>query len=395
MRLSRKSGWLALGALATAAVLSGCGGSSSGSSPAGGRGAGTSVVVDISGNGGTIDPSQIQGWPSTAPSDVPAFPGTVDNLMVGRQNGNGYGVRIFFSGVTTEEFGAYLSALHAAGYKVQGIVYYSDAPNAEANAQARAARGEYDAVRATKDPRRINISVPAADGRLTYDLDGLTKAENDAMNVAPWPAGWADKVPAPNGCQLDSRSILSSDLSGFRLYCLYASTDQASRDQVVDAYLAALQAKGFSITETGSNRYYFKLTDGANTVTVYPDQGGHMYIEVKKAAAMTNGWPSDWVDSVPPPDGCTLGATPLSTTSNSFNVACTYPDDDPANHQQVVLAYQAKLVAAGFHVDSTERDGSRLPNGVSAINLSKGGITVRVMPDGAPNGMSISATDGE
>ena len=66
MRLSRKSGWLALGALATAAVLSGCGGSSSGSSPAGGRGAGTSVVVDISGNGGTIDPSQIQGWPSTA-----------------------------------------------------------------------------------------------------------------------------------------------------------------------------------------------------------------------------------------------------------------------------------------------------------------------------------------
>jgi hypothetical protein len=35
---------------------------------------------------GTIAARDIDGWPSTAPADTPAFPGHVDNLMVGRRN---------------------------------------------------------------------------------------------------------------------------------------------------------------------------------------------------------------------------------------------------------------------------------------------------------------------
>jgi hypothetical protein len=101
------------------------------------------------------------------------------------------------------------------------------------------------------------------------------------------------------------------------------------------------------------------------------------------------------MDRVPRPDGCALGATLLSSTTTGFMAACTYPDDDPANHEQVLSAYQAELQAAGFQLDSIEHDGSRLPGGVSAVNLSKGTVKVRLMPDGAPGGMSISVTDGE
>jgi len=394
MRRSAKSGLLGLAVLGFAAALSGCGGGSV--APAGQQSDG-GLTIDISGNGVSIASTDTQGWPSTAPADVPAFPGHVDNLMVGRQNGNGYGVRIFYSGVTTEKMGAYVGALRSAGYKVQGVVYYTDIPGADsnANAQARAARGEYDAVRATKDPRRLNISVPAgSDGNVTYDLDGLTKAENDAMNVASWPAGWADKVPAPANCKLDSHSILSSSAAGFKVYCIYTATDQVTRDQIVDAYIAALKAKGFTVTETSGDRYYFKLSSSGYQVTIYPDMGGNMSVEAVKQTAMTNGWPSDWVDRVPSPDGCTLADRLIASTPTDFSAACTYPDNDPAHRQQVVAAYKAKLQAAGFTLD-TSGDSSGMPPEEAPVNLVKGGITVNIDPTGASDGMAISATQGE
>jgi hypothetical protein len=390
---SAKSGLLGLAVVALAAVLSGCGGSSPvGSADPQSDGG---LTIDINGNGAAIAPADIAGWPSTAPADVPAFPGHIDNLMVGRRNGNGYGVRIFFSGVTKDKFGAYVGVLRSAGYKVQGVVYYTDIPGVDSNsnAQARAARGEYDAAKATKDPRRMNINVPGTDGTVTYDLDGLTKDENDAMNFSPWPAGWADKVPAPDNCKLDSRSILGSNSTGFRLYCIYTATDQASRDRIAKAYVAALQAKGFKDTGSNSGGSY-NLSNGSYEVAINPDQGGNMYIEATTPTSMTNGWPSDWVARVPPPDGCTLAAELIASMPTGFNAACTYPDNDPSHRQQVVATYKAKLQAAGFTLD-TSGDSSGMPLEEAPVNLVKGSIKVNIIPNGAPDGMSISGSQGD
>jgi hypothetical protein len=213
------------------------------------------------------------------------------------------------------------------------------------------------------------------------------------MNVSPWPAGWADKVPAPDNCKLDSHSILGSNSTGFRLYCIYTATDQASRDRIVKAYIAALQAGGFKVTGSNSGGSH-NLSNGSYEVAINPDQGGNMYIEATTPTSMTNGWPSDWTARVPPPDGCTLAASLIASTPTGFNAACTYPDNDPAHRQQVVAAYKAKLQAAGFTLD-TSGDSSGMPPEEAPVNLVKGGITVNIIPSGAPDGMSISATQGE
>lgn len=397
---SIRFGLVIAGLAAVVAIVAGaCGSGGSTSAPAGN---GSSLTVDLTGSGGaapgaTIDPASIVGWPATAPADVPAFPGKLDNLMVGRRTQNAFGVRMFLSNVSRDQFNAYLGSLRAAGYKLQGIVLYSnDTAAGQAAAQQRADNGDIDTVIATNAPRRLNISVPSSDGRVTFDLDGLTQAENDAMNVVPWPAAWASKVPAPDECTLDSHGILSNDSTGFKLMCSYPAIDQATRDRVSSAYLAKLAAAGFQTTDTTGGDYYFKLSNGTIDLTIYPDMGGKMSIEAARKPTLSGGWPADWTSRVPPPDGCTLGSNDIIFYSpTGINIACTYSDDDPAHHQQVLEAYQQKLEAAGFTVTSVDHDGSRLPNGVSAVHLQHGSVKANVMPDGAPNGMSVGATDGE
>ena len=134
--------------------------------------------------------------------------------------------------------------------------------------------------------------------------------------------------------------------------------------------------------------------NGSYEVAINPDQGGNMYVEATTPTSMTNGWPSDWVARVPQPDGCTLGAKPLSIAPNLFMVACTYPDNDPAHRQQVVATYQAKLQAAGFTLD-TSGDSSGTPPEEAPVSLVKGNIKVNIIPSGAPDGMSISASQGD
>jgi hypothetical protein len=405
MRRSRPTGSIRSGlavaglAAALAIVLGACGGSGSTSAPAGN---GSSLTVDLTGSGGvapgaSVDPASIVGWPATAPADVPAFPGKLENIMVGRRTQNAFGVRMFFSNVSRDQFSAYLGSLRAAGFKLQGIVLYSnDTAEGQAAARRRADSGDIDTVIATNDPRRLNISVPRSDGRVTFDLDGLTKAENDAMNVVAWPAAWAAKVPAPDECTLDSTSILSNDSTGFKLMCIYPAADKTTRDRVLSAYQAKLAAAGFQTTDKTGGTYYLKLSNGTIDLTIYPDMAGRMSIEAAAKPNLSGGWPADWISRVPPPDGCTLGPNDIIFyATTGINIACTYVDNDPAHHQQVLEAYTQKLVAAGFTVTSVDHQGSRLPNGVSAVHLARGSVKVNVMPDGAPNGMSIGATDGE
>jgi len=156
---------------AVALSLAGCGGDSS---PA-------NHLLEPDFGGGTIDASAIDGWPSASPADIPAFPGHVDMVMGGRQSGDSYGVRVFLSGVTVPNLETYLATLVADGYSVVGVVYQSDF-EAEADANARAQRGDFDAMEATKGVRELTITVPqTADGQITVDIDGLTQDEAAAM----------------------------------------------------------------------------------------------------------------------------------------------------------------------------------------------------------------------
>lgn len=141
---------------------------------------------DLEGTGryGAVVPSE--DWPAGAPADVPAFPGHLDNLM----GGGSSRVRMFFSGVSGDQFNAYLADLREAGYTLKGVAYYTEAQGEE-HAEEEAARGEYDAVVATREPKKVTMTVPATpDGSVTFDIDGLTQAERDAM---PDMNGWRQR----------------------------------------------------------------------------------------------------------------------------------------------------------------------------------------------------------
>jgi hypothetical protein len=208
-----------------------------------------------------------QAWPSAMPADIPYFPGRLDNFMPQRrQSGDSYGVRMFFSGVTQAQFQAYLDELKKAGYTLQPQVYYQP-PETEEDAQRRADRGDYDAWIATRSPRVLTLSVPGPNGgEVTFDIDGLTKAESDALpglsdyltahtpSPTPlpsvgWPIEWAAAVPAPEGCYLGANGIATSSPKNLYIACGYPDADPQHHQAVLAAYQAKLLAFGFAQQE--------------------------------------------------------------------------------------------------------------------------------------------------
>ncbi len=203
-------------------------------------------------------------WPSAMPADIPAFPYYLDSFMPQRrQSGDSYGVRMFFTGVTKQQLDAYLDQLRAAGYKLEPKVYYTP-PQTEEDANRRAAAGDYDAWVATKAPRVITVTVPqTAQGEVTFDVDGLTKAESDALPgmddflgqlptptieiSKAWPAEWATKVPAPDGCVIGANGNMNVSPTSLYVACGYPDKDPAHQQAVVDAYQAKLLAAGFAM----------------------------------------------------------------------------------------------------------------------------------------------------
>jgi hypothetical protein len=350
----------------------------------------------------TIPPDATADWPASAPADVPAFPGTLENLMTGRQGGgpgsggpanaaHRFGARLFFAEVPRASFDSYLAVLRAAGYVTDGVVYYSgETSEGEAKAQQRAASGEFDAVIATRSPRILTITVPGADGGVTFDLDGLTEAENAALDVLPWPAAWADRIPAPAGCHIGSRGIIAEGSDGIQLECTYDATDPASRQAVLTDYVAVLVARGFAVTQGSANDSSVELRKDRLIVTIAPQMGGVMSFHVVELPSTTNGWPDPWAAKVPPPDGCTIGADGLEAWSpGTMAVSCAYPDADPATADRVTNAYAAKLVAAGF----VEQPAPTGPGDPSQRTFIKGQITVWLMPRGLNDTMGISASE--
>lgn len=200
-------------------------------------------------------------WPSAMPTDIPALSGHMNMIMKRGELGGSYSVRMFFDGISDGQFEAYVAALKKAGYSLKGQVYYS-APETEEEAEARAARGDYDVWIATRTPRELTLSIPNGSGQVTIDLDGLTQAESDALPDAEdifkagmptptpfpsnsWPPDWAE-VPAPDGCGLGANGNFHADATSLYIACAFPDTDPVHQQAIVDAYKAKLAAAGFT-----------------------------------------------------------------------------------------------------------------------------------------------------
>jgi hypothetical protein len=380
-------------------TLAGCGGATGGGTTGGGT---TTTVpggltIDLPGGGQGGDAAQASpvGWPPAAPADIPPFPGTVENLMTGRQGGSSdaehrFGVRIFYGGVTRDAYDAYLASLRTAGYALKGIVYYTDATaEGEANARRRADAGDYDAAIATKAPRVLTVTVPAtAEGEITLDIDGLTQAENTALNVVAWPAAWAERLPAPDGCHLDDRGILAVSETSIQVSCRY-DDPKADHQATVAAYTAKLATLGYAVAGS-SDPSSVVLRSERVEVHIIAAMGGSMDIQANMRAdtASAGGWPADWVERVPPPDRCTYGAdTLVSYGPTLLGIGCVYAD--PAAGDAILAAYAQKLNAAGF---TRYQPAEQYTPGT--VSMQRGTITVHVSPGSYPGGMVVFATDG-
>jgi hypothetical protein len=83
------------------------------------------------------------------------------------------------------------------------------------------------------------------------------------------------------------------------------------------------------------------------------------------------GWPAEWADKVPEPEGCTLGVNGIMTVSpGSLFVACGYPD--PQDGPAIVDAYKAKLLAAGFTASGGTGPMSTFQKGSVSVSLMTG-----------------------
>jgi hypothetical protein len=203
------------------------------------------------------------GWPAGSPTEIPPFPGTVrPNFWSPTQMESGYRIRLFFDGVTRDAFAGYLARLKQAGFSLQGYVFYSGGQSKQ-DAEARAQRGDFDEVVATKDRYKLTLSVPGSDGVVSFDAEGLTEAEAKAMgtnsfvvptprqeSLAPWPSDWISKLPQPDGCTVVGGAGPSSPSSLFAS-CRYPDTDQAHQEQIAAAYKAKLVAAGFESHSSG------------------------------------------------------------------------------------------------------------------------------------------------
>jgi len=206
------------------------------------------------------------GWPEGMPADVPPFTGKVRNVMVGGGSAQNSRARLFLQNVSLEQFNQYLASLKQAGYKLQGVVYTHDSTAAsEEAARKRAADGNYDAVKADKGSRKLTLSYPGPSGDMTLDVDGLSAVESQQVNRVSWPKNWAERVPPPDTCQLDQRSISANDSKGLSLYCTFSDSEQSQLTQIYEAYQQKLRAKGFTNSQPGSS---FSITFTRADLTV-------------------------------------------------------------------------------------------------------------------------------
>jgi hypothetical protein len=321
---------LAIGAAASLvlAAVVGCGG---GHPYEPGRQAVVHVEIGAWNPGETVAPSQ--GWPWPQMSDIPPFPGTLDpssyrygQVTVGSSGRAGY--TLYFNGVTYKQFQAYAMLLRAAGYRLQGDVYYNSDEDA---ARARGAAGQIDQLVATKDPRALRIWAPSPpSGSVRFDISGLSQEEVDAIptqslarNVGVGPNGETYIISAP---PIPTQSV-----------------------------------------------------PAMSSMPAMPSSG---------ASTAPGQWPAEWADLVPEPEDCVIDPHGITVVSaESMYVVCVFPDGDVGKHQDMIKAYVVQLTAAGFTLVS-ETKSATVPDGLSVVTLSKGSVSVTIS-DTEPTGMTI------
>jgi hypothetical protein len=265
-------------AVVLAVGLAGCG---SGGSSSGNPGDSTDD------GGGFVRPSVPgigpQAWPSAMPADVPPFSGHMSMIMKRGESGGSYSVRMFFDGISDEQFEAYIETLRQEGWALKPETYYTP-PETEEDAAERAARGDYDAWIATRAPRSMTLSVPHGSGQVTFDLGGLTQAESDALpdvedmlsglpTATPWPAQtwppeWAGKVPEPQGCTLGANGNLTSSPTNLYVACGYPDADPDHHLAIIADYQADLAAAGFTPQDGPQSSTMFVYQKGPINVVV-------------------------------------------------------------------------------------------------------------------------------
>jgi len=167
------------------------------------------------------------GWPNVIPSDIPALRSGISSVL----GGPGM-VRIFYSGVTDDEFMAYLEALDEAGFELEYLVYASDA-NPE-RAEERAAAGEWDAVRARRGDFTVGVAFGAGEGSI--DVSGPIE---DVGSDRSWPSEWA-AIPTPDELVITEVQRFSS---GPIVNLAY------SDDTDIEGYIDELTSGGFTVTD--------------------------------------------------------------------------------------------------------------------------------------------------
>jgi len=168
----RPTGWGASLGGFLLVVVSACGGGGEGGffpdpmdSPA------TSAAADSRSGGGTT------GWPDGIPAEIPVLDAPIGSVL-----GAGGALRIFIEDTSDDRFVAYVAALEEAGFEMEFLVYESEVD--PGRAAEKAARGEYDAVRARKGPYSLFLEWGAGTGSLF--IEGLDPAVVEAY--AGWPA---------------------------------------------------------------------------------------------------------------------------------------------------------------------------------------------------------------
>lgn len=224
-------------------------------------------------------------WPAGIPADIPVLDGEITNVMT-----DGGNVRMFYTGVSGANVIDYVEALDSNGFDLEFIVY--ETPGSGDRAQAQAAAGEWDAVRASKGPYTVKLEFGGGEG--TLDIGGLPDGAVGPDLAWPW-----EDIPAP-----DMTITRVMRLTGSPFVELDYDTEQD-----VEAYADILEGVGFVELRHSYDQNHdlidIALTDGTVQIELRVYQPGNLGISVEPASGpppeQTTGAPGELPATTAPP----------------------------------------------------------------------------------------------
>ncbi len=307
-------------------------------------------------------------WPAYIPAEIPPLEGVITNVM----EAPGSHVRMFYTGVTKDQFEHYLAQLVSLGFELEYIVYVREGfPD---NSEERLKAGDYDAVRIKRGDYQMTIEY--GEEVLTYDISTAAFAANmPSLAELDWPAELAGVVPQPERCPVDN--MLPPTPEWFMLTCRPADT------AVIEDYRSVLEGAGFQQMESPQINENPMYTYGLNDlkVTLQQTSAEALSIEIKRVNTPMAAWPAALEGQVPAPENC-LVKTVIQPGDSDTIINCEPQDGEVVNN------YLNLLAANGF--TETSRMEIEAGNPVS-ITLEKDNLEVRLMI-ASIGGLSIMVT---